>query len=512
MTSKASLPSSSVQTVDVAILGAGFGGLCAAIKLREAGNDSFVILEKGSDVGGTWNFNSYPGAACDVQSHMYSFSFEGNPDWSKRFASRDEIKAYIDRVADKHDLRRFTRFGQEVTEARFDEATARWTLRTKAGDTIVARYFLIASGPLHVVSKPAIKGLEKFQGKVMHSAEWDHGYDIKGKTVVSIGTGASAIQYCPEIAPQVKQLHVFQRTPAWVVPRDDRAYLGIEKKAFALFPLLRKLHRARFYWSNEARLLGAFNPQVAKVLEAVSKLLMRIQVKDPAIRAKLTPDYTIGCKRVLISNKWFPMFNRENVELVTEGIQEVRENSIVTRDGVERPADCIVLGTGFVVDPRIYMKGFPVIGLGGRDLRQDWKDASEAYLGTTVTGYPNMFQLVGPNTGLGHNSIIFMIEAQVNYIMDCLKIAAEKQADYIDVKPEVQHEYNAKIQRDLQGTVWTSGCSSWYQQADGKNTALWPYTTVKFWMDTRKARTTDYEFGIALERLGTTKKAEAVDA
>lgn len=507
MTSKASLPSSSVQTVDVAIVGAGFGGLCAAIQLLKSGNDRFVILEKGQDVGGTWNFNSYPGAACDVQSHMYSFSFEGNPDWSKRFASRDEIKAYIDRVADKYKLRSFIRFGQEVNEARFDEASARWTLRTAAGDTIVAKYFLLASGPLHVVSMPAIKGLEKFKGKVMHSAQWDHGYDLAGKRVASIGTGASAIQYCPEIAPKVQQLHVFQRTPAWIVPRDDRAYLGIEKKAFAKFPALRKLHRARFYWSNEARLLGALNPKVAKVLEAVSKLQMRLQVKDPAIRAKLTPDYTIGCKRVLISNKWFPMFNRANVELVTDGIREITADGIVTADGVERKVDCLVMGTGFVVDPRLYMESFPVIGLGGRDLRQDWKNASEAYLGTTVTGFPNMFQLVGPNTGLGHNSIIFMIEAQMNLIMDCMRVTAQKNADYVDVKPEVQYAFNAQVQRDMQGTVWTSGCKSWYQQADGKNTALWPYSTARFWLDTRKAKATDYVFGIASQRLTSPQRS-----
>lgn len=492
--------------VDVAIVGAGFGGLCAAIKLREAGNDNFVILEKGQDVGGTWNFNSYPGAACDVQSHMYSFSFAGNPAWSKRFASRGEIKAYIDSVTDRYRLRPFIRFGQEVHDARFDDASARWTLKTTGGDEIVAKYFLLASGPLHVVSMPGIKGLEKFKGKVMHSAQWDHAYDLTGKSVASIGTGASAIQYCPEIAPQVKQLHVFQRTPAWVVPRDDRAYLGIEKKAFTLFPALRKLHRARFYWSNEARLLGAFNPQVAKVLEAVSKLMMRIQVKDPVVRAKLTPDYTIGCKRVLISNKWFPMFNRPNVELVTDGVREITETGIVTKDGRERAVDCLIMGTGFVVDPRLYMKSFPVIGLGGRDLRQDWKEASEAYLGTTVAGYPNMFQLVGPNTGLGHNSIIFMIEAQVNYIMGCMKLAEAKQADYVDVKPQVQEAFNARLQRDLQGTVWTSGCNSWYQQADGKNTALWPYSTVKYWLDTRKVKVDDYIFGIASAKIGKAVK------
>jgi cation diffusion facilitator CzcD-associated flavoprotein CzcO len=507
MTSQPPIHPGKTQLLDAVIVGAGFGGLCAAIKLREAGNDSFVILEKGQDVGGTWNFNSYPGAACDVQSHMYSFSFAGNPNWSKRFAPQPEIKAYIDDVTDRYGIRPFVRFGQEVNEARFDEATALWTVRTKAGDTYTARYFIMASGPLHVPAFPGIKGLEKFKGKIMHSAQWDHGYDLAGKSVVSIGTGASAIQYCPAIAPQVKQLTVMQRTPAWVIPRDERGYFGIEKKLFARFPLLRKLHRARYYWSNEARLAMNVHPAIARALEAFVKGFIRLQVKNPALREKLTPDYTIGCKRILISNQWYAMFNRPNVELVTEGIQEIREHGIVTKDGVERPADCIVLGTGFIVDPRIYMKNFPVIGVAGRDLRQDWKDAAEAYLGTTVSGYPNMFQLVGPNTGLGHNSIIFMIESQVHYMLECMKLQQQKQADFIEVKASVQQSFNAQLQRDLTGTVWTSGCRSWYQQEDGKNTALWPYSTVRYWRETRKVKPEDYVFGISSAKLAAHEKA-----
>ncbi|MDF3031362.1 MAG: 4-hydroxyacetophenone monooxygenase [Moraxellaceae bacterium] len=509
MTSQAQFPSSKTQILDAVIVGAGFGGLCAAIKLREAGHGNIVILEKGEDVGGTWNFNSYPGAACDVQSHMYSFSFEGNPNWSKRFAPQPEIKQYIDDVTAKRGIRPFVRFGQVVNEARFDEATALWTVRTEKGDTFTTRYFIIASGPLHVPAFPTIKGLDKFKGKVMHSSQWDHSYDLAGKNVVSIGTGASAIQYCPAIAPQVRQLTVMQRTPAWVIPRDERRYLGIEKTLFAKFPLLRKLHRARYYWTNEIRLAMNIHPLVARTLEALVKGVIRLQVKDPDLRRKLTPDYTIGCKRILISNEWYRMFNRPNVELVTEGIREITERGVVTADGVERPADCIVLGTGFVVDPRIYMKNFPVIGQGGRDLRQDWKAGSNAYLGTTISGFPNLFQLVGPNTGLGHNSIIFMIEAQVHYVLECMKLQQQKQADYIEVKATAQQAFNAQLQRDLQGTVWTSGCKSWYVQEDGTNATLWPYTTVKFWLDTRKVKTGDYVFGICSAKLGAPQKEKA---
>ncbi|MFZ5756507.1 MAG: flavin-containing monooxygenase [Pseudomonadota bacterium] len=496
-----------VQETGIVIVGAGFGGLCMAIKLLEAGRRDFVILEKANDVGGTWHYNSYPGAACDVQSHMYSFSFEGKPDWSKRYPGWKEIQDYILATTEKYGVRPYCRFGEEVDSAHFDEKSARWTIGTKSGDTWVCRQWVLASGPLHVPSIPAIKGLEKFQGKVFHSAQWDHGYDLKGKNVVSIGTGGSAIQYCPEIAPQVKQLYVFQRTPAWVIPRDERGYPEFEKKLYARVPLLRKLHRARLYWTNEARVWPMFNPALARGLQQLAKLFIRYQVRDPALQEKLTPDYTIGCKRVLISNKWFPMFNRANVELVTEGIREIRENSVVTKDGVERPADCIILGTGFVVDPRIYMRSFPVTGLAGRELNRDWKEIPEAYYGTTVSGYPNMFQLVGPNTGLGHNSIIFMIESQVHYVMECLRLLEAKKADWLDVTPEAQADFNAQIQRNLQGTVWASGCSSWYQQDDGRNATLWPYSTWKFWLRTRQVRTEHYRF-VKAARVSALKKAE----
>ncbi|TAK75339.1 MAG: NAD(P)/FAD-dependent oxidoreductase [Aquabacterium sp.] len=466
---------------EVVIVGSGFGGLCMAIKLQQAGLRDFVILEKAQEVGGTWRDNHYPGAACDVQSHLYSFSFDTKSDWSKRYAPWREIQDYILDVTKRHGLRRHIRFGREVTGANFDESTGLWTIRTQTGETVLTRHWVLASGPLHVPAIPDIPGLKDFKGKVMHSAQWDHGYQMAGRRVASIGTGGSAIQYVPEIAPQVDKLHVFQRTAAWVIPRDERRYGPIRKALFKL-PPLRTLHRWRLYWTNESRVWPIFNPALARVGEAALKRFIAWQVKDQALREKLTPDYTLGCKRVLISNKWFPTFNRPNVELVTEGIREIRENSIVTRDGRERPVDCIVLGTGFVVDPRIYMKDFELTGRNGHVLAEDWKTSPTAYLGICASGYPNMFQLVGPHTGLGHNSIIFMIEQQADYIVRCMQLLKARGAQYLDVKPQAQQDFLAEMTRSLKGTVWDTGCRSWYQTADGINFAIWPKSTWKYWM------------------------------
>jgi len=294
---------SAPRLVDVVIVGSGFGGLCMAIKLREAGMDNFVVLEKGNEVGGTWRDNHYPGAACDVQSHMYSYSFATKADWTKRYAPWNEIQQYILDTAAKYRIRPFVRFNQEVVGAVFNEETGRWTITTHTGDTYLTRHWVLASGPLHVPAIPDIKGLADFKGKVMHSADWDHGYDLRGKKVASIGTGGSAIQYVPEIAPKVGQLHVFQRTPAWVIPRDERGYSGLRKAMFKALPFTRTLHRWRLYWTNESRVWPIFNPKLAKVGEFFLKKFIAYQVKDPALVKKLTPDYTLGCKRILISNK-----------------------------------------------------------------------------------------------------------------------------------------------------------------------------------------------------------------
>lgn len=482
------------QHVEVVIVGGGFGGLCMAIQLRRAGIENFVILEKAAEVGGAWRDNHYPGAACDVQSHMYSYSFEKKWDWTKRYAPWHEIQQYILDTTQKYGIRPFVRFGQEVTGAHFDQATGRWTLRTGAGETFVCRHWVLASGPLHVPAIPDIPGLKDFKGKVMHSAQWDHGYDLAGKNVASIGTGGSAIQYVPEIAPKTRQLYVYQRTPAWVIPRDERSYPAWRKALFKALPFTQTLHRWRLYWSNESRVWPIFNPRLAKVGEKLLKQFIAYQVKDPELRRKLTPDYTLGCKRILISNKWYPTFNRPNVELVTDGIREIREHGIVTADGRERPVDCIILGTGFIVDPRIYMKDFELTGRNGHVIGQDWAKSPTSYLGIATSGYPNFFQLVGPHTGLGHNSIIFMIEAQANYIVQCMKMLKARGADYLDVKPQAQAEFLADVTAHLKGTVWSSGCKSWYQTADGINFAIWPKSTWKYWLATRHVNADHYDW------------------
>jgi cation diffusion facilitator CzcD-associated flavoprotein CzcO len=486
--------SATATEYEVAIIGAGFGGLCMGIRLLQEGIRNFVILEKAQEVGGTWRENTYPGAACDVQSHFYSYSFDGKADWSARYAGWQEIQRYILDVTERHGLRPFIRFGRKVTAARFDAARAHWTLGTEGGEAVVAKHVVMASGPLHVPAIPDIPGLASFKGKVMHSAQWDHDYDFAGKRVASIGTGGSAIQYAPAIAPAVGQLHVFQRSAAWVIPRDTRRYSAEEKQRFARFPWLRRLHRSALYWMNEARLLGMLNPSIMRRAEALAMAHLRRGVADPEVQRKLTPDYRFGCKRVLISNDWYPMFNRPNVELVTDGIREIRPDGIVTADGVERKVDCIVLGTGFVTDPRAYLRNTPITGLPGHTLQEDWKDGAEALYGIHVSGYPNLHILVGPNTGLGHNSIIFMIEAQVDYVLRALRALRHRGADYLDLKPAAQQGFVARVQQALEGTVWTSGCSSWYLQADGRNVMLWPWTTVRYWWDTRRLPQSAYDF------------------
>ena len=488
-------PTQNVRHVDVAIAGAGFGGLAMAIQLQKHGMNDYLILEKKGEVGGAWRDNHYPGAACDVQSHMYSFSFETKSDWTKRYAPWNEIQQYILDTVKKYKLREKILFNQEVDSAVFNDGIGKWVIKTKGGETIIARHWVLASGPLHVPAIPDIKGLDQFKGKVMHSAEWDHRYDLTGKKVASIGTGGSAIQYVPEIAPKVGQMHVFQRTPAWVIPRDERKYSAFRKALFKALPVTQTLHRWRCYWTNESRLWPILNPWMARIGEGLLKKFISYQVKDPALVKKLTPDYTLGCKRILISNKWYPTFNRPNVELVTDNISHFTEDGIVTKDGKERKLDCVILGTGFIVDPRIYMKNFELRGRHGHTVQEDWKVSPTSYYGITTANYPNMYQLVGPHTGLGHNSIIFMIEAQVDYIIQCIQLVKQKGADYIDVKPEAMTRFLGEMTQALKGTVWSSGCKSWYQTADGINFAIWPKSTWRYWLETRSVKEADYVFG-----------------
>ena len=476
----------------VAIIGAGFGGLAMAIRLLQRNIHNFVILEKSNEVGGTWRENQYPGAACDVQSHLYSLSFAPKTDWSKRYAEAPEIFQYIQDVVQQFNLREYCQFNSEVVHTEYHEKDCVWHVALKDGRQLSCQYLVFASGPLHVPQIPHIKGIEKFQGKVFHSSKWDHQYNLNSKVVASIGTGGSAIQYIPEIAPQVKQLYVMQRTAAWVIPRDERKYLNIEKKLFKQADWFRKLHRARLYWSNESRAIPIMQPSVMKYTQKLAEAFIRFQVKDKQLAQKLTPDYIMGCKRILVSNKYFPTFNRDNVELVTDAIQELTADSIITKDGKMRKIDCLIYGTGFITDPRIYLQPFSCIGEHGVELKQAWKDGAESYYGISHKGFPNLFQLLGPNTVLAHNSVIFMIESQVDYILQMMDLVAQSQSNAIVVKDQVQDQFNHDVQDMLNNTVWQSGCVSWYQQDGGKNFALWPTYTWKYWLKTKSLHPSDF--------------------
>ncbi|WP_216934926.1 MULTISPECIES: NAD(P)/FAD-dependent oxidoreductase [unclassified Acinetobacter] len=476
----------------VAIIGAGFGGIAMAIRLQQQGINDFIILEKGNDFGGTWRDNQYPGAACDVQSHLYSLSFAPKSDWSKRYAEAPEIFSYIQDLVTDYNLRAFCRLNTEVLAAHYQADRCVWQLQLQDQTILEAQFVIFASGPLHIPQIPHIPGIEKFQGKVFHSAQWDHSYNLTGKNVASIGTGGSAIQYIPEIAPQCKHLYVMQRTAAWVIPRDERTYPNLEKKLFKKYDWFRKLHRTRLYWSNESRVVPIVKPGIMKYTQKLAELFIKYEVKNPELAKKLTPDYIMGCKRILVSNRYFPTFNRTNVELVTEKIQELTEHSIITQDGKERPIDCLIYGTGFITDPRIYMKNFQCTGLNGVELNEVWKQGAENYYGICVKDFPNLFQLLGPNTLLAHNSVIFMIEAQVEFILQLMQLVDQSHSNAIMVKDQAQDAFNQQVQHMFEKTVWQSGCVSWYQQEGGKNFALWPTYTWKYWLKTKKTNAADY--------------------
>lgn len=479
------------ERVRVVIIGSGFAGLGLAFKLREAGVDDFVILERADAIGGTWRDNHYPGCACDVPAHLYSYSFFGNPDWSETYAPQPELRAYTECCAARWQLHRFVRFGAEVTAAELDEAAATWTVHTRDGRRFVGDVVVAAIGGLSRPLVPRLPGLERFAGPTWHSAAWNHDVPLAGKTVAAIGTGASAIQFVPKLAPEVARLHLFQRTPPWILPRRERAFSARERAAFRVVPGLRRLHRAQLYLGHELRALPfTVEPRLLRLLEPVARRHLARQVPDPALRARLTPDYVMGCKRILISNDYYPAVARANVELVTDGIRELTARGVVTTDGRERAVDAIVFGTGF--DIHDYLGGLRVIGRGGEELGARWRTSPEAYLGTMAPGFPNLFTMVGPNTGLGHNSIIFMIECQLRLIMSCLRRMRTHALATIEPRADVTRAYNDELQRRLAGTVWMTGCTSWYQNAAGKNTTLWPGFTLEFAARTRRMRPADY--------------------
>ncbi len=478
------------QRVEVLIVGAGFAGLGMAIKLKKAGIDSFLVLEKESGLGGTWLVNSYPGCACDVQSHLYSYSFELNPLWSRMFATQPEILAYLEHCAREYGLEKHLQFDTALDGAEWDEGQGLWKVRAADGRRYEANVLVSAIGGLSRPSVPEIPGLENFKGKTFHSQQWDHGYDLKGKRVAVIGTGASAIQFVPQIAPDVAQLDLYQRTPPWILPKPDREIGRWEKLMYKTVPAAQKAFRNAIYWQLEARALGfTVNPRLMKMPQRWAKAHIRRQIAEPGLRAKVTPDYQIGCKRILISDDYYPALTRANVDVLTSGIERITATGVVS-NGVERPVDAIVFGTGFnVVDS---LGKSQIRGRNGVELREAWRELPQAYLGTAVAGFPNLFLLVGPNTGLGHNSIIYMIEAQVGYILKALKLMRRGKVKSLTVRESVMAKFNEKVQGAHKRNVWSSGCKSWYLDAKGRNFSLWPGFTWKFRRLTARFRAEDY--------------------
>src|SRR5690349_7647466 len=476
----------------IVIVGTGFGGIGMGIALKQAGYDDFIILDKEDDLGGTWRDNQYPGCACDVPSPLYSFSFELNPDWSRLFAPQREIWAYLRGCARKYGLEAHIRYGSVVEQMQWDEDERRWDVQTVEHGELGSwrpRAVVSAAGALHLPAYPDIPGAERFAGTSFHSARWDQSCDLAGKRVAVIGTGASAIQFVPEIAKQAAQLTVFQRTPPWIHPRPDAPIPGRVRAAFRRAPVAARALRDAIYLGLEARAMGfAISPNLMAPPEAVARRHLASQITDPALRAQLTPDYTIGCKRILLSSDYYTALQRPNVSLVTEGITGITEAGVTTADVEELKADVIVYATGFKpIEPVTRLN---VTGRDGRKLRAE---NLEAYRGITAAGFPNLFLLLGPNTALGHTSVVFMIETQIQHVLSCLRLIARDKADAIEVVESAQRRYNDALQRRLRRAVWSEGgCRSWYLDADGVNRTLWPGFTFEYWARTRRARPGDY--------------------
>ncbi len=471
--------------VGVAIIGAGFSGLGAAIKLTQHGFEDVLLLDRGTTFGGTWRDNTYPGAACDVPSHLYSYSFEPNPGWSRSYGRGPEIHAYIERVAAKYDIASRTRFSTEVTEAHWDDAEQAWRLATSTGP-VVASFLVGAVGPLCEPKLPEIDGIEDFGGEVFHSARWNHDYDLTGKRVAVIGTGASAVQIIPELAGTVGRLDVYQRTAPWVLPRTDRPYLDAERTLFRRTPIVQKTSRTAIYAGHELVSFGlTYRPNILKPLEWLGRANIARAISDPELRAKVTPRWKVGCKRMLLSNTYYPALARENVDVVTDPIAKITPTAVVTKDGTVREIDALVVATGFhVTDSPAFAT---IHGADGRSLADVWAEGGmTAYKGSAVHGFPNLFLMVGPSTGLGHTSMIFMIESQLNYLIGQLSTMRERGLAAVDVRAGVQRDYNEGLQKTLADSVWeTGGCSSWYKDRFGNITTLWPGFTFVFRRATR---------------------------
>jgi cation diffusion facilitator CzcD-associated flavoprotein CzcO len=474
----------------IIIIGTGFAGIAAAVRLKQEGEQDIILLERKHDVGGVWRDNRYPGCACDVESHLYSFSFAPNPDWSRVFSPQPEIYKYLQNCAEKFDLRKHIRFQHEVKRMEWHEEDGEWRVETNQG-TYIAQIVVGAFGALSNPSIPKLKGMERFTGKIFHSAEWPEDFNPTGKKIAVVGTGASAIQFIPELQPEAETLHVFQRTPPWVVPRLDGPISEEQQELYNRSQLRQKMTRMKLYVQREARVIAFRNPQWMKTMESIARHHLNKAIKDADLREKLTPDYRIGCKRILLSNTYYPALAKPNVEVNTTGIAEVTEEAVMDSTGNEIPVDTIIFGTGFQVTEFPFAND--VYGRDGRALKEEWKGSPKAYMGTTIAGFPNFFILQGPNTGLGHSSVIIMIEAQVEHMLKILKHMRKNNLKTIEPSADAQDRFIQETDQLMEGTVWTSGgCSSWYLDQTGRNSTLWPGYTFAFRRKALKLKRKDY--------------------
>ncbi|ADG80092.1 FAD dependent oxidoreductase OS=Tsukamurella paurometabola (strain ATCC 8368 / DSM / CCUG 35730/ CIP 100753 / JCM 10117 / KCTC 9821 / NBRC 16120 / NCIMB 702349 / NCTC 13040) OX=521096 GN=Tpau_3513 PE=4 SV=1 [Tsukamurella paurometabola] len=461
------------MSISVAIIGAGFAGIGAAIRLQDKGVDDFVLFERDTRVGGTWRDNTYPGAACDIPSRLYSYSFAPNPEWSHTYSGSGEILSYIDTMVESAGLRSRIRFEHTVTGLVYDADAGEWTISFADRDPVRARTVIVASGPLANASFPDIRGIEDYQGHMIHSARWDHDYDFAGKKVAVVGTGASAVQIVPEVVKEAASVKVFQRTPGWVLPRINTETGEFTKRIYRSVPGAQQLARALWFWGHESVALGVvWNTPLTRVVEAVSKLHLRAQVKDPWLRRQLTPDFAAGCKRLLMTSDYYPALQRANCKLVTWPIARIAPQGIRTVEGVEHRFDCIVFATGFDVSKA--GTPIPITGLDGRVLADEWSGGAYAHRSVAVSGYPNLYFTFGPNSGPGHSSALVYMEAQIDYITDAVSQLLTEDWKALDVRAEVQDAYNRDIQRRLTATTWNSGCQSWYLTDDGFNATMFP--------------------------------------
>ncbi len=478
---------------EVIIVGTGFSGVGMAIALKKAGIESFLLLEKGDDVGGTWRENQYPGCACDVPSHLYSFSFAPNPNWSRMYSPQPEIWDYLRCVTDQFQLRSKIRFNAAMISADFEPASATWRIATSSGTNLRGRWLIAGMGALSRPALPDIPGAASFRGESFHSQQWNPNSDLTRKRIAIIGTGASALQIVPQIAPKVKRLHLFQRTPPWIIPRLDRSISNVEHRLFRWLPILQRFYRWWIYWKLELRVIGfVFKPDLLQASEQLALRHMQRQISGETMRKRVTPNYRLGCKRVILSDDYYPALMRPNVELVTDAIRKITPNGIVSADGAEINVDVLIFATGFHVTVNQFSA--PITGQDGIKLSDAWRDKAEAYLGVTTKDFPNFFMLTGPNSGLGHNSMIFMIEAQVNYVLSAIQDLQRSGKRSLNLRAEVLRTFNDRLQASLKKAVWGSGCRSWYLDRSGHNSTLWPGFTWKFRQLTRRFNRADYDW------------------